>query len=113
MKTEQTYPCPCGGKIKWKKEKVIQEGIDCGILDIEYCEHCKEEYFPESSMTVIEEKLKAASLWGVQRKEIKFWKTGSSVTIRLPSELVKKTSLSKIKKGYIYQEGEHKISIEY
>ena len=33
------YPCPCGGKLKWKRERFVREGIDCGILDIEYCKN--------------------------------------------------------------------------
>ncbi|MBI2672359.1 hypothetical protein HYX16_05480 [Candidatus Woesearchaeota archaeon] len=51
------YPCPCGGRIKWKKEKVVYEGIDCGVLDIEYCPKCGEEYLPEESMKIVEEKI--------------------------------------------------------
>lgn len=107
------YPCPCGGKVKWKRDKVIIDGIDCGILDVEYCDKCGEEYLPGDSMDIVEKKLKEAGLWGVKRKEIKFWKTGSSVTIRLPSELTKDLGLDKIKKGHIYQEGENKLAIEF
>ena len=66
------YPCPCGGKVKWKKDRVIMEGIDCGILDIEICEKCQEEYLSDESMIVVENKLKENGLWGVERKEIKF-----------------------------------------
>ena len=107
------YPCPCGGKLKWKKEKVIQDGIDCGILDIEYCENCGEEYFPDESMQIVENKLKEANLWGVKRKEIKFWKTGKAITLRLPVEMVKELQLDTIKKWYVYQEDNRKLAIEY
>ena len=113
MIKKYNYPCPCGGKIKWKKEKVVQEGIDCGILDIEYCESCGEEYLPEESMQVVENKLKEANLWGMERKEIKFWKTGKAITMRLPVEIVKKLQLGSIKKGYVYQEGNRKLIIEF
>lgn len=113
MVKKYDYPCPCGGKIKWKKERVIQEDIDCGILDVEYCEKCGEEYFPDESMEIVENKLKEANLWGVERKEIKFWKTGKAITLRLPVELVKKLKLDQIKKGYVYQEGTRKLSIEF
>ena len=108
-----SYPCPCGGYLKWKKEKVIRDGIDCGVLDIEYCKKCGEEYLPEESLELVEAKLKEHGLWGVKRKEIKFWKAGASVTARFPLELVKNLGLNKIKKGYIYQEGKHKIAIEF
>ncbi len=107
------YPCPCGGKIKWKKEHIIQEGIDCGILDVEYCEKCGEQYLPEESMLIVEQKLKDAGLWGVEKKEIKFWKTGNSIVIRLPSQFVKKLRLESIKRGFLYQEGNNKLAIEY
>ena len=106
------YPCPCGGKVKWKRERVIKEGIDCGILDIEYCEKCGEEYLPDESMDIVENKLKEAGLWGAKRKEIRFWKTGESITIRLPVEIVRKMDLRNIKSGYIYPEGKHKLTIE-
>ncbi len=107
------YPCPCGGKIQWKKDKIVQDGIDCGVLDIGCCTKCGEEYLPEESMIVVEQKLKESGLWDLQRKEIKFWKSGKSVTIRLPIEIVRKLKLDTVKRGYVYQEGDHKIAIEY
>ncbi len=107
------FPCPCGGKIKWLKQKVVQDGIDCGVLDVEVCDKCKTEYLPDWSMKIVEEKLKKAGLWGVKRKEVRFWKSGNSVIIRLPTELTHELGLNNIKKGYIYQEGENKFIVEY
>lgn len=62
------YPCPCGGKIEWKKEEVVVDGIKCGILDVEYCPKCGEEYLLEESMIMVEKKLKEAGLWEIKRK---------------------------------------------
>lgn len=107
------YPCPCGGKLKWKRESVIRDGIDCGILDIEYCEKCGEEYLPDESMRIVEEKLKQHGLWGIKRKEIKFWKSGNTIVIRLPTEMSRELKLDNIKKGYVYPEGERKLAIDY
>lgn len=107
------YPCPCGGKLAWKKERIIKDGIDCGILDVEICRKCGEEYLPDESFEIVENKLKENGLWGVERKEIKFWKTGNSITTRFPIELVKTLGLDKIKKGHIYQEGKNKLAIEF
>lgn len=107
------FPCPCGGKIKWTKERVVQEGIDCGVLDVEICEKCGTKYLPDWSMEIVEGKLKRAGLWGMERKEIQFWKSGNSIVMRLPTKLTKKLSLSKIKKGYIYPEGENKLVVEF
>ena len=106
------FPCPCGGKIQWSKEKVIQDGIDCGILDVETCNKCGTQYLPDWSMEIVENKLKQAGLWGVERKEIKFWKSGNSVITRFPINLVKKLGLDKIKTGFVYREGKNKITIE-
>lgn len=83
------YPCPCGRTLKWKRERIIEDGIDCGILDVEYCEKCGEVYLPDESLEIVENKLKENNLWGMQRKEIKFWKSGNAVVIRIPSEISK------------------------
>lgn len=112
MKPKEKIPCPCGGFLELKKDKVTQEGIDCGILDIEICNKCQTIYLPEESMLIVESKLKEAGLWGIERKEIKFWKTGNAITIRLPTNLVRKLNLGEIDKGYLYQEGKHKLVIE-
>ena len=105
------YPCPCGGTLKWKKEKIIEEGIDCGTLDVEYCERCGEVYLPGESLEIVENKLKEHSLWGMQRKEIKFWKSGNAIIIRIPSTMSK--DLQKVKMGHLYREGKRKLAIEF
>ncbi len=63
-------------------------------------------------MLIVEGKLKEAGLWGVERKEIKFWKTGKAVTIRLPTSVVKNLNLSEIDKGYLFAEGKRRLVIE-
>ena len=108
-----SYPCPCGRKLKWKRERVIKDGIDCGILDVEYCEKCGEEYLPDESIDIVEKKLKENGLWGIKRKEVKFWKSESTVVIRLPTEISKALKLDNIKRGFVYPEGERKLVIEY
>lgn len=111
MRTNK-IPCPCGGYLELEKQKVVQDGVDCGLLEVEHCTRCRATYLPEESMLVVEEKLQKAGLWGVMRKEVKFWKTGSAVTIRVPTSIVKKLNLSGIEKGYLYPEGKHKLVIE-
>ena len=106
------YPCPCGGKVKWKKDKVIIESIDCGILDIEYCQKCGEEYFPEETMKIVETRLKEKGLWGIQRKEATLWKSGNSVLLRIPKEMAENLNLRPDEKVIIYQEGKRKLIIE-
>jgi len=52
-------------------------------------------------------------LWGVKRNEVQFWKSGNSVTIRVPTKLANELGLKKVKQGHIYPEGDHKIGIEF
>ncbi|HLC72759.1 MAG TPA: AbrB/MazE/SpoVT family DNA-binding domain-containing protein [Candidatus Nanoarchaeia archaeon] len=106
------YPCPCGGKIQWKKDKVVVDGIVCGILDIEYCQQCGEEYFPEETMEVVEKKLKENGLWGTQRKEATLWKSGGSVVLRIPKDITRQLNLKPDEKVSIYVEGKKKLIID-
>ena len=109
---KEKYPCPCGGKIEWKRKKVVIEGINCGILDVEYCNKCNSEYFPEDSMQVIEKKLKDANLWGMQRKEVSFWKSGDSFVVRIPIKIASSLGLKANMKANLYQEGKNKLIVE-
>ncbi len=106
-------PCPCGGVLEWKKEKVLQSGIDCGIIDVEICKKCKTQYLPEESMIIVESILKKQGLWGHQGKEVKFWKTGNTITIRLPTEFTQELGLLQQEKGTLYKEGPRKFAIEF
>ena len=109
---KQSYRCPCGGVIKWKKEKVVVEGIGCGKLDVEYCPTCGEEYFPEETMEIVEKKLKQEGLWGIQRKEATLWKSGNSVVLRIPKDIADKMKLKPDEKVTIYPEGKKKLVID-
>ena len=106
------YPCPCGGKVQWKKEKVTVEGVDCGILDVEICSSCGEQYFPEQTMEVVQNTLKKEGLWGVQRKEISLWKSGNSVLLRLPKEFTELLHLKPDQKVRVYNEGKKRLVID-
>ena len=106
-----SYPCPCGGKLEWKKQKIIEDGIDCGLLDVEYCRKCGDIYLPDESLEIVENRLKEHGLWGTKRKEIKFWKSGNAIVIRLPKEISK--DLLNVKKGYLYKENRRKLAIDF
>lgn len=107
------FPCPCGGKIRWAREKVFQEGVDCGILDVEICDKCGTMYLPDWSMMKVEEKLKEQGLWGIKRRDIRFWKSGGSVIMRLPTEMAQEFGLDSIKRGQVYKDGERKFVVEF
>ncbi len=86
--------------------------VDCGTLDIEACPKCGEEYFPEESMEIVEKKLKQAGVWGVQRKEVRLWKSGNSVLLRIPKAIADSLNLKPDEKVTIYPEGKRKLIID-
>lgn len=109
---KMNYPCPCGGRVKWKRDKVVVEGIDCGVLDVEACNKCGEEYLPDEALEVVEAKLKDAGLWGVKRKKVNFWKSGSSVVLRIPKEIADDLKIVSNRHADIYAEGKNRIVVE-
>jgi len=109
---KESYPCPCGGKVKWRKRKVVIDGVDCGILAVEYCNKCGSEYFPEESMEIIEKKMKEEGLWGVERKEVSFWKSGGTVVVRIPAKIAHSLHLKANTKATLYPENKNKLVIE-
>lgn len=106
------YPCPCGGKIEWLKKTIEVQGVDCGVLDVEYCSQCGSEYFPEESMAIIQQRLKDAHLWGTGRSEITFWKSGNTVVMRLPVRLANALNIKEHMKAMLYREGKNKLVVE-
>lgn len=109
---KENYPCPCGGTITWVKKKVVIEGIDCGTLNVEKCPKCGAEYFPEETMEIVEKKLKQANLWGVPREEVRFWKSGNSLVVRIPATILNLLGIKEGDKAWIRPEGKHKVVIE-
>ncbi|MEK6861162.1 MAG: AbrB/MazE/SpoVT family DNA-binding domain-containing protein [Nanoarchaeota archaeon] len=107
-----SYPCPCGGKIKWKRSEVVIDGIKCGVLDVECCLQCGEEYFPEETMEIVEKKLKEHGLWGIQRKEATLWRSGGSVILRIPKDIAQQLNLKPDEKVSIYVEGKKKLIVD-
>ena len=106
------YPCPCGGRVRWKKGKVVVEGVDCGVLDVEVCCKCGEEYLPDESLEIVEDKMKAAGLWGVKRKKVSFWKSGSSVVLRIPKEIASELNIESNTRADMYAEGKKRLVVE-
>jgi len=98
--------------VEWKKDSIIVEGVECGVLDVEYCSKCGEEYFPEETMEIVEQKLKENGLWGVQRKEATLWRSGSSVLLRIPKDITQQLNLKPDEKVSIYREGKRRLVID-
>lgn len=82
------YKCRCGGILKKSHCNVEFFGIDFGIKECEVCTKCNSEYLSDKTLGEIEEEVKKRKLFGLE-KEITITKSGNSLVIRIPPEIVK------------------------
>ena len=82
------YPCNCGGTLKKSSTHVEFYGIDFGVWDCEVCTKCGSEYLDDEVLGKIEQEVKKKKLFGLE-KQVQVTKSGNSLVIRLPPEIVK------------------------
>ena len=82
------YPCRCGGTLKASQCEVEFYGINFGIKNCEICTKCHAEYLNDKVMQEIEQEVKKRKLFALERK-VKITKSGNSLVMRLPPEIVK------------------------
>ncbi len=63
-------------------------GIDFGIKKIEMCTKCGDTYISDEIYEEVEKKAKDLGLFGLERK-VKVTKSGNSLVLRLPPDIVK------------------------
>lgn len=104
--------CPICEKGVLKKSKIKEYmfGVYLGEFPAEVCNKCKESFTDEKTTKLIELSAKDKGIWGLG-KETKFTKTGNSVAIRIPKDIVKYFDLKNDKKAYMHPEG-NKLIIE-
>lgn len=67
-------------------------GIDLGIHDCEVCASCGSEFLDDETLAQIEVEVKKKKLFGLEQR-VQVTKSGNSLVIRIPTELVHFTSL--------------------
>lgn len=82
------YNCRCGGVLKESQCEVEFFGIDFGVRNCEVCTECGSEYLDDETLKEIEEEVKIKKLFGLE-KEIAITKSGNSLVLRIPPEIVK------------------------
>ena len=103
-----TCPICEKGKLRPSKEHHVLFGEDLGIYAGEKCSHCREVFTDASAMKEIEKKAKG--IWGLGKKT-KISRTGNSLAVRLPKEIVNYLSIREGREAYIHPE-KNKIIIE-
>ena|SRR3989344_5651716 len=104
--------CPICEKGELKKGKVKEEmfGVYLGEFNAEICEKCGESFVDSFVMGEIEKKAKEKGIWGLGKKT-KVTKTGNSLAVRIPKEIVNFLKLKEGDTAYIHPE-KNKIVVE-
>ena len=97
--------CPvCGkGTLKKGKTREVMFGVDLGEFPAEICTKCGESFTDEQTTKAIEEAAKEKGIWGLGKKT-RITKTGNSLAVRIPKEIVNFLNLKEGKEAYIHPE---------
>ncbi len=106
------YLCNCGGKLKKSKTQVEFFGLDFGLRDCEVCTSCGSEYLNDTVLLEIEQEVKKKKLFGLE-KQAQVTKSGNSLVLRLPPEIVKFTGISYKDHVKIYPVSKDKIEVVF
>ncbi len=98
------------GVLKPVKEKHMLFGADLGTYPGEKCTNCGEVFTDSEIIKKIEIVAKEKGIWGLGKK-IKIARSGNSLAIRIPNDLVKHLKLKEGKEAYVHPDG-NKIVVE-
>ena len=103
--------CKCGGRLKKGTSEVEFFGIDFGVRPAEICTICGSEYISQEALSEIEGEVRRKGLFGLERKG-KVAKSGNSLVVRIPQEIVKSLKIARDVPVTIYPAEKKKIIIE-
>ena len=105
------YKCNCGGTLRKSQTQVEFFGIDFGIRECEVCSQCGSEYLDDETMEIIEKEVKKQGLFGLE-KQARITKSGNSLVIRIPPEIVKFSGINYKDLVRIYPLAKNKIELD-
>lgn len=105
------YKCNCGGILKKSHTQVEFFGLDFGIRECEVCSKCNSEYLTDETLEEIERKVKRRGLFGLE-KQAHITKSGNSLVIRIPPEIVKFSGIQYKDLVRIYPTAKNKIELD-
>ncbi len=105
--------CPVCGKGKLRRGEIKEEmfGVDLGTYSADVCSACGESFIDADAMRRVEARAKELGLWGLAKK-VKIAKSGNSLVVRIPSELVKFLRLKGGEDALVRPEGHERIVVE-
>jgi len=98
------------GTLKKGKIKESMFGTYLGEFPAEICTKCNESFTDSKTTKKIEETAKKKGIWGLGKKT-KITRTGNSLAVRIPHNIVEFLKLNEGKEAYIHPEDD-KIVIE-
>lgn len=98
------------GTLRNGKIKEVMFGVYLGEFPAEICTKCNESFTNEKTTRAIEEAAKKKGIWGLGKKT-KIARTGNSLAVRIPAEIVNFLKLKEGAEAYIHPEKD-KIIIE-
>jgi len=103
--------CGCGGTLKESHAQVEFFGIDFGVREAEVCAKCGSEYLSDEVLGEIEEEVKKKKLFGLE-KQTQVTKSGNSLVIRIPPEIVEFSGMKYKERIRIYPVAKNRIEVE-
>lgn len=103
--------CKCGGRLKKSLTEVEFFGIDFGLKDAEVCTECGSEYLSQEVMEELEAEVRKRGLFGLEKRG-RVAKSGNSLVIRIPKEIVKSLKLKRDLPITIYPSDSKKLIVE-
>lgn len=104
--------CPICDKGELKKGKIEEYmfGVYLGEFPAEICTKCDESFTDSEITKKIEESAKKKGIWNLGKKT-KITRTGNSLAVRIPKDIVDYLKIKEGKKAYIHPEA-NKLVIE-
>ena len=101
-----TLKCPLCEIGTLKNGKIEQQfyGVVLGTFLAEICNKCGESFTDQNTTQAIELAAKKKGLWGLGKKT-KITRSGNSLAVRIPKDIVKYLHLKEGEDAYIHPEG--------
>ena len=103
--------CRCGGRLEERASEVEFFGIDFGVRKVEVCADCGTEYLSQETMEEVEAEVRKRGLFGLERRG-RVSKSGNSLVIRIPQEIVKSMKLKRDLPIIIYPSDKDRLVVE-
>lgn len=86
-------------------------GVSLGEFTGETCGACGETFLDEEAMAELEQRARAAGVWGLGKKA-RVVRSGNSLVIRIPTDLAKRLKLKAGTEVFVHPEGDDRIVVD-